>query len=160
MLISFFDANGIVHKEFVPSGQTVNQQVYLEVLERLHGSVWRKRPEMWTSGGWFLHHDNAPAHMALSVQQFLSKSTWWLSLILRIHLTLHHAIFSSSLVWNANWKGNVLLMSAKWKTKCWRSGTKSALKSSRNVFSSGKNVGTSISSQKESTLREIRVIMV
>jgi len=26
MLISFFDANGIVHKEIVPPGQTVNQQ--------------------------------------------------------------------------------------------------------------------------------------
>jgi len=32
MLISFFDANGIVHEEFVPPGQTVNQQFYLEVL--------------------------------------------------------------------------------------------------------------------------------
>jgi len=33
MLISFFDANGIVHKEFVPPGQTVNQQFYLKVLK-------------------------------------------------------------------------------------------------------------------------------
>ena len=48
MLISFFDANGIVHKEFVPPGQTVNQQFYLEVLKRLHDSVRKKQPEMWS----------------------------------------------------------------------------------------------------------------
>ena len=29
---------------------------------------------MWSSGDWFLHHDNAPAHRALSVQQFLAKN--------------------------------------------------------------------------------------
>ena len=50
MLISFFDANGIVHKEFVPPGQTVNQQFYLEVLKRLRDSVRKKRPETWISG--------------------------------------------------------------------------------------------------------------
>jgi len=74
MLISFFDANGIVHKEFVPLGQTVNQQFYLKVLKRLRDSLWKKRPEMWSSGDWFLHRDNAPAHTALSVQQFLAKN--------------------------------------------------------------------------------------
>jgi len=42
MLISFFYANGIVHKEFVPPGQTVNQQFYLEVLKRLRDSVQKK----------------------------------------------------------------------------------------------------------------------
>ena len=30
----FFDSQGIVHKEFVPPGQTVNQTFYREVLER------------------------------------------------------------------------------------------------------------------------------
>jgi hypothetical protein len=35
----FFDVNGIVHKEFVPPGQTVNQYFYLDVLKRLHDSV-------------------------------------------------------------------------------------------------------------------------
>ena len=39
MLSSFFDANGIVHKEFVPPGQTVNQQFYLKVLKGLCDSV-------------------------------------------------------------------------------------------------------------------------
>ena len=29
---------------------------------------------MWSSSYWFLHHDNAPADTALSVQQFLAKN--------------------------------------------------------------------------------------
>jgi len=33
----FFNNRGFVHYEFVPTGQTVNQVYYLEVLERLHG---------------------------------------------------------------------------------------------------------------------------
>jgi len=33
---------GIVHYEFVPTGQTVNQVYYLEVLERVHEKVTRK----------------------------------------------------------------------------------------------------------------------
>ena len=35
LLTFFFDIRGIVHYEFVPPGQTVNQVYYLEVLERL-----------------------------------------------------------------------------------------------------------------------------
>ena len=38
-LICFFDNQGIVHKEFVPPGQTVNQTFYQEVLERLRKRV-------------------------------------------------------------------------------------------------------------------------
>ena len=70
MLISFFDANGIVRLEFIPNGETVNQAFYLQVLKRLHDAVRRKRPELWQSGEWWLHHDNAPAHKTLSLQQF------------------------------------------------------------------------------------------
>ncbi|PNF22071.1 hypothetical protein B7P43_G09295 [Cryptotermes secundus] len=29
---------------------------------------------LWQSGDWFFHHDNAPAHTALSVRQFLTKN--------------------------------------------------------------------------------------
>jgi len=91
---------------------------------------------------------------------FWQKTTWQLSFILPIHPTLRRMIFSCSVVWKTRWKGNVLLMSAKWKRKHWRSWKTSALKSSRNVFSSGGNVGTSVSSQKESTLKETRVVIV
>ena len=37
--ISCFDVDGIVHKEFVSPGQTVNQKFYLNVLKRLHESL-------------------------------------------------------------------------------------------------------------------------
>ena len=54
MLISFFDANGIVHSEFVPNGQTVNQAFHLQVLKRLRDAVRRKCPKLWRSGEWWL----------------------------------------------------------------------------------------------------------
>lgn len=72
MLIVFFDIQGIVMAEWVPSGQTVNQQYYKQVLEKLRERVRKKRPELWKNG-WILHQDNAPAHNALSVKQFLAS---------------------------------------------------------------------------------------
>ena len=72
MLLTFFDIRGIVHYEFVPTGQTVNQVYYLEVLERLREKVRRKRPKLFADNSWILHHDNAPAHTALSVREFLA----------------------------------------------------------------------------------------
>jgi hypothetical protein len=34
---------------------------------------WEKKPEMWKNDSWILHHDNTPAHNALSVKTFLEK---------------------------------------------------------------------------------------
>jgi len=72
ILIVFFDIQGIVMAEWVPSGQTVNQQYCIEVLTKLRERVRRKRPELWRNG-WFLHQDNAPAHNTLCVKQFLAN---------------------------------------------------------------------------------------
>jgi len=44
----------------------------LEVLKRLHEKVIQKRPELLANNSWILHHDNAPAHTALSVREFLA----------------------------------------------------------------------------------------
>jgi hypothetical protein len=73
MLIVFSDIQGIVHKEFVPPGETVNGKFYCEVLKRLREGIRRKRPEKWKNNNWFLHHDNVPAHTSLVVRQFLTS---------------------------------------------------------------------------------------
>jgi len=73
MLIVFFDMEAIVHYEYVPQGQTVNQQFYLQVLKRLKLAVCRKRPQKRVAGAWALHHENAPAQTAHSIQVFLAS---------------------------------------------------------------------------------------
>ena len=65
MLLTFFYFRGIVHYEFVPTGQTVNRVYYLEVLEKLREKVSWKRPELFANNSWILQHDIAPAHTAL-----------------------------------------------------------------------------------------------
>lgn len=36
-------------------------------------SVREKRRDLWADNSWLLHHDNAPAHNALSIRQFLAE---------------------------------------------------------------------------------------
>ena len=66
-------SQGIVHKEFIPPGQTVNQTFYREVLERLRERVARVRPGIART--WMLHHDNAPCHTAVSINEFLAEKS-------------------------------------------------------------------------------------
>ncbi|UYV75628.1 hypothetical protein LAZ67_13000795 [Cordylochernes scorpioides] len=71
MLTVFFDYQGIVHHEFQQQGSTITADSYLGVLRRLRKAIRQKRPELWRSKSWILHHDNAPAHTALKISKFL-----------------------------------------------------------------------------------------
>jgi hypothetical protein len=46
MLVIFFDIKGVIHKEFVLAGQTVNSEYYCDVLRRLRENVRRLRPKL------------------------------------------------------------------------------------------------------------------
>jgi histone-lysine N-methyltransferase SETMAR len=74
MLIVFFDIRGIVHREFVPQGQTVNKKFYCEVLQRLRENIRRKRLDLWRMKNWILHDDNAPCHRALLVRDLANHN--------------------------------------------------------------------------------------
>jgi hypothetical protein len=93
ILIIFFDIKGIFHFEFIPQGQTANQAYRVEILKQLHEAICRKRPEFWPSG-WVLHHDNAPAHKALSMKQFLAH---------RSITEMEHPLSSPDLAQNDFW---------------------------------------------------------
>ena len=62
----------VIHKEFVPEGETINAVYYKGVMERLLNRIRHVRPGMCESGDWFLLHDNAPSHNA-TVKQFLAQ---------------------------------------------------------------------------------------
>ncbi|UYV77052.1 hypothetical protein LAZ67_14003037 [Cordylochernes scorpioides] len=74
LLITFFNVKGLVHYEFLPEGQTINQHYYIDVLPRLRKAVPQKRPEKWHQKNWLLHHGNSRPHTALTVQLFLAKN--------------------------------------------------------------------------------------
>ena len=75
MLICFFDQEGIVHREFVPPGMTVNTDFYYDVIRRLRENVRHKRPQKWQNQMLIIHHDNAPPHRSFTVSQFLAKNS-------------------------------------------------------------------------------------
>jgi hypothetical protein len=64
MLTIFFDSQGVVHKEFVPQGKTVNAEFYKGVMDRLLQLIHLVRPAAFCSRDFFFLHDNAPAHKA------------------------------------------------------------------------------------------------
>ena len=71
-VVEYFDTRGIAHYEVLPTAHTINLVYYLELLERQGEKVRQKRPEIFAINSCILHHDNAPAHTALSAREFLA----------------------------------------------------------------------------------------
>jgi len=72
VLVVFFDWQGVIHKEFVPDGETISAVYNKSVMERLLNRLRRVRPGICESGDWFLLH-NVPSHNATIVKQFLGQ---------------------------------------------------------------------------------------
>ena len=61
-----------MHKEIVPEGKTVNAEIYKAAMDRLLKRIQRARPAAFCCRDFFLLLDNAPAHKAARVCQFLT----------------------------------------------------------------------------------------
>ena len=64
MFVHFFDSMNIVYKQWVRAEQATNQYYYTQIHKRFKKRVLQFRPNIAIN--WILHHDNAPAHAALS----------------------------------------------------------------------------------------------
>ena len=69
----FFDSTGMIYMNWVPTGQTVNKEYYVEVLREFRQRFGRKRPALFKSVLWHFHEDNVPVHNSILVTDYLTK---------------------------------------------------------------------------------------
>ena len=73
MIPLFFYRTGMIYMHWVPTGQTVNKEYYIEVLREFSKRFLGKSPALFKSGQWHFHQDNAPVHNSILVTDYLSK---------------------------------------------------------------------------------------
>ena len=73
MIPFFFDSTGMIYMHWVPTGQTVDKEYYVEVLREFSKRFRRKRPALFKSGQCHSHQDNAPVNNSIFVTDYLSK---------------------------------------------------------------------------------------
>jgi hypothetical protein len=81
----------------IPEDTILHSHSHMQVLQRMHDAVWRKRHDKW-QGQQFLHCNKAPSHTSPAVWQFHAQKNIALltnTCTLRISL---RATFSSSLL--------------------------------------------------------------
>lgn len=70
MLTIFWDARGVIHREYLSKGMTVNSGRYCETLRSLKSRIRRIRPERTE---FLLHHDNARPHCSKETMSTISR---------------------------------------------------------------------------------------
>ena len=73
LMITFFNSTGMIYMYWVPTGQTVNKEYYVEVLREFRKRFLGKRPALFKSGQWHFHRDNAPVPNSILVTDYLTK---------------------------------------------------------------------------------------
>ena len=69
----FFDSTIMIYMHWVPTGQTVYKEYYVEVLREFKKRFCRKRPALFKSGQRHFHQDNAAVHNSIFVTDYLTK---------------------------------------------------------------------------------------
>ena len=64
---------GIIYMHWVPTGQTVNKEYYVEVLRELRKRFRRKSPALFKLGQLQFHQGNSPVHNSILITDYLTK---------------------------------------------------------------------------------------
>jgi histone-lysine N-methyltransferase SETMAR len=75
MATVFWDCEGVILIEVLPSGQTINSDVYVETVKKLKKHFWRVRSHKDVTKV-LLHHDNARPHTSLCTREAIAKLQW------------------------------------------------------------------------------------
>jgi hypothetical protein len=71
MVLAFFDSKGLIYRNYVPRGTTVNSKYIVEALGKFLKVFKQKRPEK-AAGDWWFHWDNAPVHTTAMVTDWMA----------------------------------------------------------------------------------------
>ena len=73
LMILFLDSTDMIYMHWVPTGQTVNKEYYVEVLREFKKRFCWKRLALFKSGQGHFHQDNAPVYNSILVTDYFTK---------------------------------------------------------------------------------------
>ena len=142
---------------WVPTGQTVNKEYYVEVLREFRKRfLHRKRSALFKSSQWHFQWDNAPVQNSILVTDYLIK--------MGIKTVPHHPysldFAPCDFCLFPKLRGVVMRQLRRWKRLWWRSLTHSHKRTSIGPSRSCWNVTTSALQPEEITSKGTRVSWV
>ena len=75
MATVFWDAQGVILVDFLPKGETINSEAYIQTLTRLRARIQRVRPNMPIDNVLLLH-DNARPHTSIRTRETIASFGW------------------------------------------------------------------------------------
>ena len=132
LMIPFFDSTGMIYMRWIPTGQTVNKEYYVEVLRKFRKRLRQKRPALFKSGQWHFHQDNAPVHNSILVTDYLTS------------LPIVQPLLPVTFAYSLSSEAVVMRQLRRWKRLWWRSLTRSHKRTSMEPSRSCWNGTTSV----------------
>ena len=75
MATVFWDAQGLILVDFMPRGETISSEAYIETLQKLKTKIRRVRPNLETNKV-LLQHDNARPHTSMRTREAITSFGW------------------------------------------------------------------------------------
>ena len=72
LMIPFFDSTGMIYMHWVPTGQAVNKEYYVDVLKEFRKRFRRKKLALFKSAQWHFYQDNTPVHNSILVTDYFT----------------------------------------------------------------------------------------